>query len=75
MSINQIDNVIHFKKIDSTNSYGLRNLDHLEDRQIILADKQTQGKGTQNRKWYSRKQNNIYMSVILKPECKKNHHV
>jgi len=62
--------IIHFKTIDSTNTYGLANFETLEDKTIIIADEQTKGRGRFNRVWVSDNYENIYLSFILKPEKK-----
>ena len=59
----------HFEEIDSTN-------DHLADMAekgaaewtAVLADRQTSGKGRQNRSWWS-PPGNLHMSVLVKPEA------
>ncbi len=60
-------NVIEFSELDSTNSYASRNLVSLNDKDVIIARTQTDGRGRIDRKWISEKTDNIYMSIILKP--------
>ena len=60
-------NILSFEEIDSTNRYALDNLLNLPDRQIILAERQTQGYGRLGRIWVSGNPGNLYMSLILKP--------
>lgn len=62
----------HFEEIDSTNEYALRNLKTLPDRQVIISDVQTNGKGRMNRAWISDKKGNVYLSIVLKPCDKVN---
>lgn len=62
--------IIHFKTIDSTNTYGLKNFEHLEDKTVIITDEQTNGRGRFDRIWVSENYDNIYLSFILKPEQK-----
>ncbi|NLF82851.1 MAG: biotin--[acetyl-CoA-carboxylase] ligase [Candidatus Gastranaerophilales bacterium] len=62
----------HFEEIDSTNEYALRNLKSLPDRQVIISDMQTNGKGRMNRAWISDKKGNVYLSIVLKPCDKVN---
>jgi BirA family biotin operon repressor/biotin-[acetyl-CoA-carboxylase] ligase len=59
--------ILRFSEIDSTNSYALKLLETLCDKQIILAETQTQGYGRMGRPWISTATGNIYMSIVLKP--------
>jgi len=61
-------NILHFTELDSTNLYAMRNLDSLPDKQVIVAEIQTAGRGRFNRKWVSHIPDNLYMSLVLKPE-------
>lgn len=65
-------NLLKFDFIDSTNTYGVKNFDDLEDKTIITADEQTAGKGRFERVWISKNYENIYLSFVLKPQ-NKNH--
>jgi len=58
---------IHLKKIGSTNDFALQNMDSLEDKTVIFADMQTQGKGRNERIWISER-NNLFVSLVLKPD-------
>ncbi|OGI17231.1 MAG: biotin--[acetyl-CoA-carboxylase] ligase [Candidatus Melainabacteria bacterium RIFOXYA12_FULL_32_12] len=60
-------NILCFDEIDSTNTYSLKNLANLSDRQVIVAAKQTSGRGRLARKWISDVEGNVYMSIVLKP--------
>ena len=62
--------ILKFDCIDSTNTYGKSNFDNLDDKTIIISDEQTQGRGRFNRTWISQDCDNIYLSLILKPEKK-----
>ncbi len=59
-------NILHFPQIPSTNTYAMENLVSLPDRQVIIADKQTDGRGRFERKWVSDIIGNVYMSIVLK---------
>jgi BirA family biotin operon repressor/biotin-[acetyl-CoA-carboxylase] ligase len=61
--------ILSFPEIDSTNSYALKHLQTLCDKQIILAETQTQGHGRMGRPWISTVTGNIYMSLVLKPSA------
>lgn len=60
-------NILNLQEVDSTNLYAVKNLATLSDKQIIVADRQTEGKGRLSRSWISEKEDNVYMSIILKP--------
>jgi BirA family biotin operon repressor/biotin-[acetyl-CoA-carboxylase] ligase len=62
-------NILRFTEIRSTNSYALKHLDSLDDRQIIVAERQTRGYGRLGRPWISENPDNIYMSIVLKPDA------
>jgi BirA family biotin operon repressor/biotin-[acetyl-CoA-carboxylase] ligase len=72
MKDKELYNIEHFEEIDSTNGYALRSLQSLTDRQVIVSDVQTCGKGRMNRTWVSDKKGNVYMSIVLKPCDKVN---
>lgn len=59
--------IIHKKEITSTNTWSKENIFDLADRTIVVADKQTCGRGRFSRKWISENSDNIYMSFVLKP--------
>jgi BirA family biotin operon repressor/biotin-[acetyl-CoA-carboxylase] ligase len=63
-------NIIRFDEIDSTNDHAIRNLDSFNDRDVILAETQKKGHGRFSRKWVSHVPENIYMSIVLKPNIK-----
>lgn len=58
-----------YEEINSTHTYAKENIDNLNDGTVILADKQTAGKGTKGRKWYTGAGLNIAMTIIIKPNC------
>lgn len=57
-----------FEELKSTNSHAfeLANLGKISDREIILANSQTSGRGRQDRSWSS-PLGNLYFSLILRP--------
>ncbi len=58
-----------YETVTSTNDLALSALSQGEEEGlVIVAKEQTAGKGRSGRKFYSRGQNNIYMSVLLRPE-------
>lgn len=60
-------NIIRLEEVDSTNLYAKKNLINLPDKSIILADRQTSGRGRFDRSWIDLGNDNIFMSIILKP--------
>lgn len=63
-------NIIHFEKLDSTNSYAKFNIENIADKTIVSTDVQTNGYGRFERKWVDLGSENIYMSFVLKPSNK-----
>ncbi len=59
----------YYEEINSTHTYAKRNINKLVDGTVILAESQTAGKGTRERKWYTGKGKNIAITIILKPYC------
>ena len=60
--------IIFREKINSTNLYGKEHIDEISDKSVIYASYQTEGRGRMNRKWMSFDSDNLYASIILKPE-------
>ncbi len=56
-----------FDEIDSTNSYCIREAAELASGTVVVADRQTAGKGRMGRTWQSPPGVNLYASIILKP--------
>lgn len=54
-----------FDVIDSTNTYAKKTALSSELKKVIIADKQTNGRGRMGRTFYSPEDNGIYMSVVL----------
>ena len=61
-------NIIYLDKVNSTNFYAKENFDILDDRTIISAGSQFDGRGRYNRKWVDFGEGNLFMSIVLKPE-------
>ena len=53
--------VVIFDEIDSTNTYGL---EHGKDGMVIVADRQTAGRGRQGRTWHSAAGLGLWFSVV-----------
>ena len=59
-------NVIHFKEIDSTNSYLKNTYKLLDNFTFASADYQSKGKGRENRVWESEPGENLMFSLLIK---------
>lgn len=58
---------IYFENIDSTNRWAKNNIETLEDKTVISAGVQTQGRGRLQRSWVDLGEGNLFMSLVLKP--------
>ena len=58
-------NIHRYKEIGSTNDYALSNKDTLVCGDVVVADKQTNGHGRFDRKWFSDNEENVYLTVVL----------
>jgi len=61
-------NCLHFEEIDSTNKYLKENYKSLENFTFVSASFQSGGKGREERKWYSPKNENLLFSYLIKDE-------
>lgn len=59
---------VQFEAIDSTNIKAKSISSSCPEGMVVLAERQTVGKGRLGRVWQSPENKNIYMSIILKPE-------
>ncbi len=68
--------ITHLESVDSTNNYAttLVNEKKAVDRQVVVAQFQTNGKGHSNNCWSSEKGKNLMISVILFPNYLKSIH-
>jgi BirA family biotin operon repressor/biotin-[acetyl-CoA-carboxylase] ligase len=64
-----IGNRIHFlEEVDSTNNYASELASNgAVEGEIVIADRQTGGRGRLNRIWQSPPERNIYASIVLRP--------
>jgi BirA family biotin operon repressor/biotin-[acetyl-CoA-carboxylase] ligase len=62
--------IIKLAEINSTNLYAKSNLPDIEDKTVICASKQTNGRGRFDRAWVDLGEDNIFMSIVLKPSTK-----
>ncbi len=61
-----MSNILHFETLDSTQTYLKNHFLTLDDKTVVIADKQTAGRGRFDRKWVSQP-GGLYFSVLLKP--------
>ncbi len=62
--------IIYYKQLDSTNTEIARlAAQGAEHGTVVVADAQTAGKGRRGREWESPAGENIYMSILLRPDC------
>lgn len=59
--------LLFLDKVDSTNKYAKEHISELSDMSVIYADIQTAGRGRLERKWNYTGGENIYASIVLKP--------
>ena len=61
--------IIHLKTVTSTNDYAYQLAEKGEKEiTVVLADKQTKGRGRLKKKWHSPINKGIYASFILRPK-------
>ena len=60
--------IVALEEVHSTNSYALEFLPSFEDKTVVFTTHQTLGRGRYNRKWVCDSSENLYMSIVLKPE-------
>jgi BirA family transcriptional regulator, biotin operon repressor / biotin---[acetyl-CoA-carboxylase] ligase len=59
-----------FEEVDSTNSTAVALAqDGAVDGTVVIAEKQTAGKGRLGRNWYSPARDGLYCSIVLRPEA------
>ncbi len=59
--------IFGFNILPSTNTYAIKYFDNLEDKNIIMAETQTAGRGRKGRQWSS-EAGGLYFTMVLKPE-------
>ena len=63
--------VHYFETLDSTNTYAKKlAAEGAPHGTVIIADRQTAGRGRLGRSFHSPAGSGIYLSVILRPNCK-----
>ncbi len=59
--------IIRLKEINSTNDYVKQNIQALPNLTAVYADRQTSGRGRLERKWIDTGDDNLYLTIVLKP--------
>ncbi len=60
--------IFFLKTVDSTNTYARKLIRNGSgEGSVVIADRQTKGKGRFGRKWYSPARTGAWMSIVLKP--------
>lgn len=59
--------IIHFDTIESTNDYAKKIANEEDEGTVIISEEQTKGRGRIGRAWESKRNEGIWMSIILKP--------
>ena len=60
-------NLFYLEEIDSTNKYAKEHIKELADKTVVYTFNQTNGRGRMDRKWNYLGEDNLYMSIVLKP--------
>ena len=60
-------NILYFETLDSTQTYLKNHFCELDDQTVVVAEKQTAGRGRFDRQWISQP-GGLYFSVLLKPQ-------
>src|SRR5690554_5559179 len=58
----------YFDSLPSTNTYLKKNYHKYDDKDIIIANEQLQGRGRSKRNWDTESGKDIAMSILLKPK-------
>ena len=63
--------LIFKEQLNSTNLYAKEHMSELNDMTFIYCNSQTNGKGRLDRVWVSNNPNNLYLTIVLKPQDEK----
>lgn len=61
--------IIYAEELESTQEYVKQQKEELADGTVVIANRQTKGKGTKGRTWYMQSSENIAMTILIKPNC------
>ncbi len=68
MSTENENSVLYLQSVDSTNEMAKRLEAYVETVPLaIVADRQTKGRGSKGRTWYSASEGGLYFSLLLRP--------
>ena len=59
--------ILRLEETESTNSYAKEHIDTLNDKTVVHALHQTNGRGRLNRSWVDLGDENLFISIVLKP--------
>lgn len=62
---------IRLEEINSTNDYAKKNMSELEHMTAVYAERQTSGRGRLERKWVDSGEDNLFLTIVLKPKNEK----
>lgn len=62
-----VPEVIYYEETDSTNERALNLADRAEEFTLLVADRQTAGRGRMGRRWVTTPDNSLAFTVILRP--------
>lgn len=65
---NLISSIVCLEEVDSTNEYLKRNAKQHPDGALVIAERQSAGKGSKGRSWQSEAGSGVWMSLLLKPK-------
>ena len=58
---------LFLREVDSTNSYVKSHMKDLTNLCFVYAERQTQGRGRLNRSWVDLGDNNLFLTIVIKP--------
>lgn len=56
-----------YNELSSTNTFALEHISELNDKDVIVAQRQLSGRGRFNREWLCDDTPNLYMTIVIKP--------
>jgi BirA family biotin operon repressor/biotin-[acetyl-CoA-carboxylase] ligase len=59
--------ILKLEETESTNNYAKDNIEALSDKDVIITSHQTSGRGRLSRAWVDLGEDNLFMTIVLKP--------